>query len=84
MPSPISAAVKTIAGSGSFLNLSSNNVVPIAKTAVGVSVMDLIPSTITDPAIAPTAAAVMPSTKAIRPSRLLCFLKWGAAMTVMR
>jgi hypothetical protein len=42
-----------------------------------VSVMDLIPSTITDPAIAPTAAAVMPSTKAIRPGRLLCFLKWG-------
>lgn len=53
MPSPISAAVKTITGSGSFLNFSSNNVVPIAKTAVGVSVMDLIPSTITDPAIAP-------------------------------
>ena len=41
------------------------------------------PKTMTVPTIAPTAAAVTPSTKATSPGRFPYFLKQGAAITVM-
>ena len=46
--------------------------------------MERVAMTITEPVMAPMAAAVMPSTKATTPGSFPYFLKWGAEMTVIR
>src|SRR5260370_35373093 len=62
--SPISAAPRTIAGSGTFVVLRRIPRVATASAAVGISTMAWRPRITTAPVMAPTAAAVIPRTKA--------------------
>ena len=69
------AAPAMMTGSCSFLNRHSNKSVVRAISVVGMSIKERFPRTITAPVIAPMAAAVTPSTKAMRPGSLPYFLK---------
>ena len=72
------------AGSDSFLNLSSSTTVAKASSTVGTSTIERLASTITAPVMAPTAAAVTPSTNARMAGSLPYFLKYGAGRMVNR
>lgn len=75
MISPAAAAARMIKGSCIFLNLNNKNIVMIAITAAVQSVNCLFPKTNTAPIIAPMAAAVTSSTKALIPGCFPYFLK---------
>ncbi|OMP13544.1 hypothetical protein COLO4_01454 [Corchorus olitorius] len=81
---PIRAAPATITGSDSFLNFSSSTTVTTASSAVGISTIERLASTITAPVMAPMAAAVTPSTNARIAGSLPYFLKYGAGKMVKR
>ena len=72
---PITAAAAITTGSCSFLKRHSSAMVTSAMRAVGQSLIERLAITITDPVMAPMAAAVMPSTKASTPGNLPYFLK---------
>ena len=78
------AEAATMTGSCSFLNLHNNAMVIAAISAAGRSNTERFAITITEPVMAPMAAAVMPSTKASTPGSLPYFLKYGAGMVVNR
>ena len=75
MVRPAKAAIKMIIGSCIFLNLNNNNNVETAIITEMISVNCRFANTSTAPAIAPIAAAVTPSTKALIAGCLPYFLK---------
>ncbi len=82
MAKPIIAAIKIICGSLIFFVFNRIMIVAIAINAVGMSLIVRIAITITEPANAPTTAAVMPSTNAFMLLYLPYFLKYGAGIMV--
>jgi hypothetical protein len=72
---PSIAAAAMMYGSCIFLYMTSTTTVAAAIIMVGISINDLDPRMITAPAMAPIAAAVIPSTKALMPGRFPYFLK---------
>ena len=71
----MTAAAAMTNGSGIFLNFHKTIIVANAIVTDGQSVSDRLPSTNTAPAMAPMAAAVMPSTKALMAGCFPYFLK---------
>ena len=77
-------AARMIKGSWSFLNLNNSTITTNAIVAEVTSVICLLPNTPTAPIIAPIAAAVTPSTKALMDGCFPYFLKYGAGIIVKR
>lgn len=71
-----------ITGSCNFFNFQGKLITATAIKAVGISMIERLAMTMTEPVMAPIAAAVIPSRKATTPGRLQYFFKYGAGIMV--